>query len=237
MTSSDPEEPPVGDQPGTPGGSPAGSPAGSSAGSPAGSPAGSSAGEPTPPAASAHRAQLPDDVDAAFAAIVAGWAADGAPRWPVEPVADPSDRARPDDDGPSSGLGTATPPAGHPAVGDTPAARPAPRVPPEPGDDPRAEPPPHPHRPHPAPDPEAEEHFVPPEPPPMPRLSLSSLAGIALLVVGVVLLAVPSLLGGSIALGIVPGLLAMTAGLGWLVFGLRRPQERDGDEPDDGAVL
>jgi hypothetical protein len=83
--------------------------------------------------------------------------------------------------------------------------------------------------------PVGDDHYVPPDPPPLPRLGLSSLLGLALLVVGVVLLAVPGLLGGPIGLGIVPGLLAMTAGLGWLVFGLRRPREDDG--ADGGGVL
>jgi hypothetical protein len=78
---------------------------------------------------------------------------------------------------------------------------------------------------------------VPPEPPPLPRLGLSSLLGLALLVVGVVLLAVPGLLGGPVGLGIVPGLLAMTAGLGWLVFGLRRGRDEGPADTDDGAVL
>ena len=94
-----------------------------------------------------------------------------------------------------------------------------------------------PHRPHPEAVDPADEHFLPPEPPPLPRLGLSSLAGIGLLVIGVVLLAVPSLLGASLALGIVPGLLAMTAGLGWLVLGMRRANEDSDDDPDGGAVL
>jgi hypothetical protein len=71
---------------------------------------------------------------------------------------------------------------------------------------------------------------VPPEPPPLPRIGLSSLLGLLLLVVGVVLLALPALVGGGFAgLGIVPGLLAMAAGLGWLVVGMRRSSEDDHD--------
>jgi hypothetical protein len=169
----------------------------------------------------AHRPDLPADVDAAFASIVADWAADGAPRWPDEASGPelPGPSQTRADDAPSSGLGTATPPGGQ--------QRPdAVRPQPDPADG---------HRRHVPPVPPEDEHFVPPEPPPLPRLGLSSLLGLALLVVGVVLLAVPGLLGGPIGLGIVPGLLAMTAGLGWLVFGLRRGRGSDGS--DDGAIL
>jgi hypothetical protein len=175
-------------------------------------------------------AGLPDDVDAAFAAIVADWAAAGAPRWPDE-LPDLQAPGR-DDDGPSSGLGTATPPGRQdlPRPGDVP---PTPPVPPAPRPESRTSRTP-PARPAP---PAADEHYVPPEPPPLPRLGLSSLLGLALLVVGVVLLAVPGLLGGPVGLGIVPGLLAMTAGLGWLVFGLRRGRDEGPADTDDGAVL
>lgn len=179
---------------------------------------------------------LPDDVDAAFAAIVADWAAAGAPRWPDEL---PDLRAPGHDDdgpssGPSSGLGTATPPGGQGRVDGSP----APPTPPAPRPESRTSRPGRP-TPPPRPAPPAEdEHYVPPEPPPLPRLGLSSLLGLALLVVGVVLLAVPGLLGGPVGLGIVPGLLAMTAGLGWLVFGLRRGRdEGPAAGTDDGAVL
>jgi hypothetical protein len=177
---------------------------------------------------------LPDDVDAAFAAIVADWAAAGAPRWPDEL---PDLRAPGRDDGPSSGLGTATPPGGQdlPRPEDVPPAPPAPRPESRTSRPERTTPPPAPPRPAP---PAEDEHYVPPEPPPLPRLGLSSLLGLALLVVGVVLLAVPGLLGGPVGLGIVPGLLAMTAGLGWLVFGLRRGRdEGPAADTDDGAVL
>jgi len=178
-----------------------------------------------------HRPGIPDDVDAAFASIIADWAASGAPRWPdeapevIDGPARPTDDPR--DDGPSSGLGTATPPGGQGRPRDPEIPHPATR--------PRVDPPARDvHRP--APKPAEGEHFVPPEPPPLPRLGMSSLLGLGLLIIGVVLLAVPGLLGGPVGLGIVPGLLAMTAGLGWLVFGLRRGRGA-GDGSDDGAIL
>ncbi|MCD2190121.1 MULTISPECIES: hypothetical protein [Actinomycetospora] len=169
--------------------------------------------------ADARRFELPDDVDAAFAAIVADWAAADAPRWPVVP----------DEDGPSSGVGLATPPQGQPSAHPersadelfTPAPEPTQPTPPPS--------PPAAHRPH-APRRPEDEHFVPPEPPPLPRIGLSSLFGLLLLVAGVVLLALPALVGGVAGLGIVPGLLAMAAGLGWLVVGMRRPSESEDPE-------
>ncbi|MEJ2889030.1 hypothetical protein [Actinomycetospora aeridis] len=199
-----------------------------------------------PDPGAARRPDLPADVDAAFASIVADWAADGAPRWPDEmsgpELPEPSDARA--DDGPSSGLGTATPPRGQrPAPPDSSPDAPsdapsdAPPDAPRPASRPRPDPAADGHRRHVPPVPPEDEHFVPPEPPPLPRLGLSSLLGLALLVVGVVLLAVPGLLGGPVGLGIVPGLLAMTAGLGWLVFGLRRARGSDGDGSDDGAIL
>jgi hypothetical protein len=185
-------------------------------------------------AGGSRRPELPADVDAAFASIVADWAADGSPQWPDDTASgdDGRPRAR-DDDGPSSGLGTQTPPGGRPTTRDVP-GRQAPR----PGAGPHIDPPVPEARRNPPARPAEDEHFVPPEPPPLPKLGLSSLLGIGLLVVGVVLLAVPGLLGGPIGLGIVPGLLAMTAGLGWLVFGLRRGRDHgDAAGPDDGAIL
>lgn len=187
-------------------------------------PASSSPAEPAPDATS-RRVELPGDVDAAFAAIVADWVASDAPRWPHDPTEGPADAAP--TEGPVAGPGTSTLPDGRGTVdaGPTPTPATPPVGPPRPRDavsDPSGLP-------------VGDDHFVPPEPPPLPALGLSSLLGLALLVVGVVLLAVPGLVGGPIGLGIVPGLLAMTAGLGWLVFGLRRPREDDG--ADDGGVL
>jgi hypothetical protein len=188
-------------------------------------PASSSPAEPTPDAP-VRRVELPADVDAAFAAIVADWASTDAPRWPHDPTQAASTEGDPVE-GPVAGPGTSTLPDGRATAdaGPTPTPATPPAGPPRPRDavsDPSALP-------------VGDDHFVPPEAPPLPRLGLSSLLGLALLVVGVVLLAVPGLLGGPIGLGIVPGLLAMTAGLGWLVFGLRRPREDDG--ADDSGVL
>jgi hypothetical protein len=192
-----------------------------------------------PGAAGARRFELPEDVDAEFAAIVAEWAGTDAPRWP-------------DGDGSTSGVGLATPPQGQPQAhperrpGDLFAEGPETPSPPLP-DTPHTRPqrpdaavPPSPRREPdvggPAPSTPG-EHFVPPEPPPLPRIGFSSLLGLLLLVVGVVLLALPALVGGGLAgFGLVPGLLAMAAGLGWLVVGMRRSSD-DAPGSDDGGTL
>lgn len=185
-----------------------------------------------PGSAGARRFEMPEDIDAAFADIVADWAGTDAPRWPQDPTAD----------GLSSGIGLATPPQGqpeaHPERRDDDLFTTGPTAP---GPHSPGAPPPsrssgtRPTGPSQTPTPPAgpdasDEHFVPPEPPPLPRIGLSSLLGLLLLVVGVVLLALPALVGGGFAgLGIVPGLLAMAAGLGWLVVGMRRSSEDDHD--------
>jgi hypothetical protein len=85
-------------------------------------------------------------------------------------------------------------------------------------------------------DPADEEHFIPPDPPPIPRIGVTAAIGLALLGLGVVLLAVPTLLGSHADLGLPLGLVSLALGLGWLV--LRAwPTSRDDDRDGGGAVL
>jgi hypothetical protein len=89
------------------------------------------------------------------------------------------------------------------------------------------------------PDVDRPEHFVPPEPPPLPRIGPPALVGFAMLVLGLTLVTVPGLVGVSDVYGLPLGLLALAAGLGWLVLRLwpSTPARGDGDGEDDGAVL
>lgn len=80
-----------------------------------------------------------------------------------------------------------------------------------------------------------EDHFEPPEPPPLPIPRPRTVGGVALLTVGVLLLAAPALLGLAERVATPLGLLALTAGIGWLVIGLRSDSPPEG--PDDGARL
>jgi hypothetical protein len=79
-----------------------------------------------------------------------------------------------------------------------------------------------------------EDHFQPPEPPPLPVPRARTVGGMALLTVGLLLLG-PNLLGLGEGVATPLGLLALTAGIGWLVIGLRSGPPPDGS--DDGARL
>ena len=80
---------------------------------------------------------------------------------------------------------------------------------------------------------DAEDHFDPPEPPPLPMPRPRTVGGVLTLAVGVLLLAAPNLVGLGERLATPLGLLAVTAGIGWLVIGLRSGPSTAG--PDDGA--
>lgn len=80
-----------------------------------------------------------------------------------------------------------------------------------------------------------EEHFEPPDPPPLPVPSPRTLGGLLLLAAGVLLLIRPGLLSLSENVGTPLGLLTVTAGIGWLVLGLRGGPPPEGW--DDGARL
>lgn len=80
-----------------------------------------------------------------------------------------------------------------------------------------------------------EDHFDPPEPPPLPVPRARTVGGVLTVTGGVLLLAAPNLLDLGERVAIPLGLLAVTAGIGWLVIGLRPGPS--GDEFDDGARL
>jgi hypothetical protein len=80
-----------------------------------------------------------------------------------------------------------------------------------------------------------EDHFDPQEPPPLPIPRPRTVGGVLALIVGVLLLAGPNLLGLSERVGTPLGLFVLTAGIGWLVIGLRPDRPPEG--PDDGARL
>ncbi len=110
-------------------------------------------------------------------------------------------------------------PSGHPA---TPAATPQPPV----------------HRPGPE-QPVDDDHFHPPEPPPLPRPGPPALVGAVLIGIGLLLIAVPATLGMSSLYGLPLGLVAVAAGLTWLVMRMWPSDDDDHytDGGDDGAVL
>lgn len=158
-----------------------------------------------------------DDVDAAFAEIVADLEREGFGR--------DSDGESGRESGPDSG--------GAPRQ-DTGREREKPAQ--DPGSDPSN--PPEPGRPEVWRAPQAEwdwtfasetEHYVPPEPPPMPRLRPGTIAAIAMLLLGGLLLVVPSLLGIPPRIGTPIALVSLATGVGLLVLRMR-----SGPPPDTG---
>lgn len=85
-----------------------------------------------------------------------------------------------------------------------------------------------------------DHHFVPPEPPPIPRMGPPAVVGAVLLGMGLLLVITPAWLGMSDIYGLPLGLIALAAGLGWLVLRLwpdsASAPDRD-DDTNDGAVL
>jgi hypothetical protein len=82
-----------------------------------------------------------------------------------------------------------------------------------------------------------EEHFEPPTPPPLPRLSSASVAALALIGAGVVLIAHAEWLGFSVDLGFPLGIVGVLTGFGVLVSRLRDDSKDGSTEDDDGAVV
>jgi hypothetical protein len=80
-----------------------------------------------------------------------------------------------------------------------------------------------------------EDHYNPPEPPPLPVPRPRTVGGVLTLTAGLFLLVAPSLLGLGERVATPLGLLAITAGIGWLVIGLRPDPPPEGS--DDGARL
>lgn len=147
----------------------------------------------------------PDDVDAAFAEIVAGLEREGVGRT-IPDVDDPPD---------------------------------TPDEPPEPAKP--AGPPPQAWRGHGTAEWDwswgtEEEHYVPPEPPPLPRLRPLTIVALALVVVGVVLLIIPSLIGLDARIATPIALLTITCGGGMLLLRVRKTP-KDPDTRTDGAQL
>ncbi|SHF40499.1 hypothetical protein [Streptoalloteichus hindustanus] len=171
----------------------------------------------------------PEDVDAAFAEIVADLEREGGLRWPDEAELDqrPDRPVRPDAaspdaagavDRPGGGVGTAPEPPAPSTVSGQGMARGAS---PEAGSPPADSP---------------DDHYVPPEPPPLPPLRAPTVGALALLVVGVLLLVVPSLVGLSHQLAMPLALIALTSGIAWLVLRMRQGPPPDSGW-DDGAQV
>ncbi|MDQ3405740.1 MAG: hypothetical protein M3548_20495 [Actinomycetota bacterium] len=81
-----------------------------------------------------------------------------------------------------------------------------------------------------------DEHYEPPEPPPLPRLRPATLFAIGLMILGVLLLALPGVIGLGPRVATPIALLSLASGIGLLLFRVRKtpPVYPDGD---DGAQV
>jgi hypothetical protein len=80
-----------------------------------------------------------------------------------------------------------------------------------------------------------DEHFEPPPPPPVPRPSRHTVLAVILIVLGIVFMAVPTLVGLDDRAGLTLGVISVLAGAVLLVLRLRETRADDG--PDDGAIV
>lgn len=183
-----------------------------------------------------------DDVDAAWADIIAGYARVADPEARAESI--PGERAaQPDQPSPATADRTGDDPAGTgPAGGDSTGAglgvggsapearRRAAAEPPSlldgldtfgadlPDDD--------------------DEGYTPPPPPPMPRPSAPAVAGVLGVVGGLILIIWPEVLPADATTTLVFGFVALLAGFVTLVWRLRPGDDGDDPyDPDDGAVV
>jgi len=155
----------------------------------------------------------PEDIDAAFAEIVADLERDETfARWSADSKAQHVEDETADPEPPKAEAPEAGPTRAEPAA--------------ETGTGPRDW----------TPDPDDEEHFVPPEPPPLPIPKPGALAGLGIVVLGLVVLLAPGLGGLPTTAQLPLGLVLISAGIGWLLFRLRRTPPTDPTDPDDDGA-
>jgi hypothetical protein len=138
----------------------------------------------------------PDDVDAAFAEIVADLEREGVGR-DVETLREDTVRIEPVDPAPATSASW----RGHDTEFDWA------------GDN---------------------ERYEPPEPPPLPRLRPLTILAMVLLIIGVLLLALPGVIGLSARIATPIALIAVASGIGLLLLRIRKTPR---DYPGDGAQV
>jgi hypothetical protein len=82
-----------------------------------------------------------------------------------------------------------------------------------------------------------EEHYVPPEPPPLPRLRPLTVLALVLVVAGVLLLVAPDLIGLDRHIATPISLLALVCGFGLLFLRIRRNPADNGGDSGNGAQV
>ncbi|MFC4858455.1 hypothetical protein [Actinophytocola glycyrrhizae] len=81
-----------------------------------------------------------------------------------------------------------------------------------------------------------EEHYVPPEPPPLPKLRPLTIVALVLILIGVVLLIIPTLIGLNAQVATPIALLSITGGGLMLLMRARRTPKNPGPH-DNGAQI
>lgn len=82
-----------------------------------------------------------------------------------------------------------------------------------------------------------QEHFTPPDPPPLPRPRLRTVGSVLMIIVGILLLVRPGILAVAPELAMVLGALLIVGGTVLLATGIWRRRGGDGDGWDNGAVV
>jgi len=82
-----------------------------------------------------------------------------------------------------------------------------------------------------------DEHYIPPEPPPLPRLRPLTIVALILILAAVVLLVLPGVIGLDARIGTPIALVALTCGGGMLLLRIRQTPKNQDDDRDDGAQI
>jgi hypothetical protein len=82
-----------------------------------------------------------------------------------------------------------------------------------------------------------EDHYVPPDPPPLPRLRPLTVVALVLIAAAVVLLVLPGVIGLDARIGTPIALIALTGGGAMLLLRVRATPKPPEDGRDDGAQI
>ncbi|HEV7649646.1 MAG TPA: hypothetical protein VGP26_15990 [Actinophytocola sp.] len=82
-----------------------------------------------------------------------------------------------------------------------------------------------------------EDHYVPPEPPPLPKLRPLTIVALVLVLAAVTLLVLPGVIGLDARIGTPIALVALTCGGAMLLLRVRQSPKSPDDDRDDGAQI
>jgi hypothetical protein len=82
-----------------------------------------------------------------------------------------------------------------------------------------------------------DEHYIPPEPPPLPRLRPLTIVALVLILAALVLLVLPGVIGLDARIGTPIALVTLTCGGAMLLLRIRQTPKPPKDDRDDGAQI